>query len=89
MSAVGIDAKLEVNESEATSLCAVVVVGKERTLCASIEAARKFSMDYLNANMVSDRGQSLINFSYLCRLSLRMPRSCIRQDSLSIQMLKL
>ena len=41
VSAAGIEAKLEVTESEPTSLC------------ASIEAAKKFSMDYLNANMVS------------------------------------
>lgn len=48
----GITSKLEVSETDPTSLCACVVVGKERTLCANIASARKFSMDYLNANMV-------------------------------------
>ena len=47
----GIQGRFEVSETEPTSLCAAVVVGKERTLCAHIAAARKFSMDYLNSNM--------------------------------------
>lgn len=51
VNAAGVTAKLEVSETEPTSQCAVVVVGKERTLCAHIASARKFTMDYLNANM--------------------------------------
>lgn len=53
VSAVGIEGRFEICETEPTSLCACVVVGKERTLCAYIASARKFSMDYLNSHMVS------------------------------------
>ena len=49
----GIEGKFEVNQSESTGVCACVVVGKERTLCANIGAAKKFTMDYFNANIVS------------------------------------
>ena len=60
MTAAGVEPKFEVCESEPTGQCACVIVGKERTLCANIAAARKFTMDYLNANMVSSDSARLL-----------------------------
>jgi adenosine kinase len=54
VTACGVEGYFEVSAEEPTSTCAVVVVGKERTLCANIAAARKFSLEYLNAHMVSE-----------------------------------
>ena len=53
VTAAGIEGKFEVTQEEGTGVCACVVVGKERTLCANIAAAKKFTMDYFNANIVS------------------------------------
>lgn len=50
--AAGVVSKLEVTEEEPTGTCGCVIVGKERTLVANIAAAKKFSMAYLQANMV-------------------------------------
>lgn len=51
MTTAGIDGKFEVSEQDPTSLCAVVVVGRERTLCAHIAAARKYTLAHMTANM--------------------------------------
>lgn len=51
MQAAGVEPKFDVNQEEPTALCACVIVGKERTLLANLAAARKFTMDYLRANM--------------------------------------
>jgi len=40
-----------VSATEGTGVCAAVIVGKERSLCANIGAAKKFTMDYFNANI--------------------------------------
>ena len=53
VNAAGIEGKFEVTQQDSTGVCACVVVGKERTLCANIGAAKKFTMDYFNANIVS------------------------------------
>lgn len=53
VNAAGIEGKFEVTQADSTGVCACVVVGKERTLCANIGAAKKFSMDYFNSNIVS------------------------------------
>ena len=53
VTAAGIEGEFEVSQTEGTGVCAVVVVGKERTLCANIGAAKKFTMEYFNANIVS------------------------------------
>ena len=73
VAAAGVTAKLEVSETEPTSQCAVVVVGKERTLCANIASARKFTMDYLNANMVSSEIPCRRHFSNLLFVSVGRP----------------
>lgn len=51
VTAAGIEGKFEVTQEDSTGVCACVVVGKERTLCANIGAAKKFTMDYFNANI--------------------------------------
>ena len=43
----GVIDRFETTSEDQTSLCACVIVGKERTLCANITAAKKFSMAYL------------------------------------------
>ena len=53
VTAAGIEGEFEVSQTEGTGVCACVVVGKERTLCANIGAAKKFTMEYFNANIVS------------------------------------
>ena len=53
VAAAGIEAKFEVTQADQTAVCACVIVGNERSLCAHIAAAKHFSMDYLRANMVS------------------------------------
>jgi len=53
VAAAGIESRLEETDEAMTSVCVSVVVGKERTLIAHIAAAKKFSMDYLRAHMVS------------------------------------
>lgn len=53
VNAAGIDGKFDKSTTNATGTCAAVVVGKERTLCANIAAAKDFKMEYLQANMVS------------------------------------
>ena len=53
VAASGIEAKFEVTQADQTAVCAVLIVGKERSLCAHIAAAKHFSMDHLRANMVS------------------------------------
>ena len=52
--AANILGKFEISEEECTSRCATVIVNRERTLCAHIASARKFSNQYLEANMVSN-----------------------------------
>ena len=59
VSAVNIQGKFEISAEEVTSRCATVIVDTQRTLCAHIASARKFSMEYLNANMVSHHLESL------------------------------
>ena len=54
VSDTGIITKLEVTQEEPTGQCACVIVNRERTMCANIAAAKKFSMGYLNANIVSN-----------------------------------
>ena len=49
----GVIGRFETTSEDRTALCACVIVGKERTLCADIAAAKKFSMAYLQAHMVS------------------------------------
>ena len=53
VNAAGIEGKFEISSEEPTGTCACVVVGKERTLCANIAAAKKFTMAYFNSNIVS------------------------------------
>ena len=53
VSAANIQGKFEISEEEVTSRCATVIVNKERTLCAHIASARKFSLEYLMSNIVS------------------------------------
>ena len=55
VTAAGIGNKFEVTEAEGTGVCAAVIVDKERTLCANIGAAKKFTMEYYNANAVSSQ----------------------------------
>ena len=61
VTAAGIGNKFEVTEAESTGVCAAVIVDKERTLCANIGAAKKFTMDYYNANAVSSQPRSLFH----------------------------
>ena len=61
----GIGNKFEVTEAEGTGVCAAVIVDKERTLCANIGAAKKFTMEYYNANAVSPKSQ----FHHFMKLS--------------------
>ena len=67
----GIIGRFEMTEEVPTSMCASVVVGKERTLCADIRAAKKFTLDYLNANMV--REPLLFDENLICLLTLGNP----------------
>lgn len=61
VTAAGIEGKFEVTEADSTGVCACVIVGKERSLCANIGAAKKFTMDYFNANIVSAEQEINLN----------------------------
>ena len=47
----GVNANFNKSEDTATGTCAVVVVDKERTLCANLAAACKYATSHLDANM--------------------------------------
>lgn len=47
----GMNANMHIQEDTPTGTCAVVVVDKDRTLCANLAAACKYSSDHLEANM--------------------------------------
>jgi len=50
LSDAGINGNLDKNEETPTGTCAVVVVNKDRTLCANLAAACKYSMSHLETN---------------------------------------
>jgi len=47
----GIESRFQMTTEEPTGTCAAVIVGKERSLCANIAAAKKFTMDHLNSHI--------------------------------------
>jgi len=47
----GIESRFQTTTEEPTGSCACVIVGVKRALCANIAAAKKFSMDHLNAHI--------------------------------------
>lgn len=49
----GITGNFDKNEDTPTGTCAVIVVDKERTLCANLAAACKYSMAHLEANFAT------------------------------------
>ena len=53
VSEAGIDGKFSVTTEHPTGTCAVAVVGKERTLCANIAAAKAYPLQHLQDNLVS------------------------------------
>ena len=52
-SASGVHANFSKSDDTPTGTCAVVVVGKERSLCANIAAAAKYPTKHLEDSMVS------------------------------------
>lgn len=83
VNAAGIDGKFDKSTTNATGTCAAVVVGKERTLCANIAAAKDFKLEYLQANMVSQSSISsnlkLLSSSF--RITFKEPSSSTRRAS--------
>lgn len=55
LSDVNMVGKWAFTDEEKTGRCAVVVHGKERTLCANIGAAAKYPMDHFGQNIVSQK----------------------------------
>jgi len=47
------NANMHVQEDTPTGTCAVIVVDKDRTLCANLAAACKYQMSHLEANMAA------------------------------------
>lgn len=48
---VGMNANMHIQEDTPTGTCAVIVVEKDRTLCANLAAACKYQTSHLEANM--------------------------------------
>ena len=65
VSNAGVEARFQKTSEEPTGTCVSVIVGKERSLCANIAAAKKFSMDHLNANMVSSPNSIFVLSKFL------------------------
>ena len=53
VASAGIDGKFSVSKEHSTGTCACVVVGKERTLCANIGAAKAYPTGHIGENLVS------------------------------------
>lgn len=80
----GMHGRFAHDETKKTGTCAVVVVGKERTLCADLAACTAYPMQHLTENMVSlvqltsaalPRGRALHLLDWLLHhLQLRRPR---------------
>ena len=47
----GVDAKFSITDEHATGTCACVIVGKERTLCANIAAAKAYPTQHIADNL--------------------------------------
>ena len=56
----GIHGNFDINKETPTGTCAVVVVNHDRTLCANLAAACKYSMDHLTSNFDTLKTASLI-----------------------------
>jgi adenosine kinase len=56
----GVNGNFHIDQETPTGTCAVVVVNKDRTLCANLAAACKYQTEHLNANMDALKNASFI-----------------------------
>ena len=61
----GMNANMHIQEDTPTGTCAVIVVDKDRTLCANLAAACKYQTSHLEANMAAlDRAKLIYTTSF-------------------------